>query len=155
MKRLLIITSLLLTFGLNCFGQTITGIVTDDTLKNVSIHCISSPDNLDGQNVFLFVDSMPEFPDGTTMMMKFIRNNLTFPIQQDEWSGTIYVTFVIDLTGQIRNACILKPHLKDELTPNEKEVLRVVNLMPKWTPGRKDGKMVYVRMNLPVRIELK
>lgn len=107
------LTFLIFLFSLTGWTQTTQ---TRDTLKSISIHCIPNHDTLDGQDVYLFADSMPEFPEGTVMMLKFIRNNLNYPIQLDQWAGTIYVTFVIDLTGQIRNACILKPQLKGELT---------------------------------------
>jgi protein TonB len=36
----------------------------------------------------------------------------------------------------------------------DKEALRVINSMPKWIPGKKNGRNVRVRFNAPVQFKL-
>ncbi len=132
---------------------------TKDSDKTTFEQCIPKPDVIDGQTVYTILEAMPQYPGGDLEMMKFVHQHINFPgINIDDGipPSTTYVTFVIDSTGQIRNSCILRRQNKEYLTPLEKEALRVVNMMPKnWTPGKKNGKVVAARFNLPIRICLK
>jgi protein TonB len=37
----------------------------------------------------------------------------------------------------------------------DKEALRVINLMPKWKPGKNQGEAVRIRYTIPVMFKLK
>jgi periplasmic protein TonB len=65
--------------------------------------------------------------------------------------GTVYVSFVVDSLGKVRNPKLLRG-VGDEL---DKEALRVVNLMPIWTPGKINGNPVNVQYNIPIRFTLR
>ena len=74
------------------------------------------------------------------------------PIAQENGiEGTVTVQFVIDETGKISNAKVLKP--VDPIL--DKEALRVVLNAPKWTPGKQRGQAVKVAMQIPVRFRLR
>lgn len=103
-------------------------------------------------NVFDVVEEAPEFPGGITEMMRYLQNNIKYPLTcyQQGVQGRVIVNFVIDTDGTVVNAEVLKaidPHL-------DKEALRVVNTMPKWKPGRQKGKTVRVRYTLPIHFRL-
>jgi TonB family protein len=107
------------------------------------------------ETVYSVVDEVPKFPGGEAEMMKYIRKNLKYPAAYSESApaGTIYVQFVVEKDGSIKNAKIFKglPGAPEF----DKEVLNLVNNMPKWIPAKSEGKPVNFLFNLPVRINIK
>lgn len=83
--------------------------------------------------------------------MNYLQQNLRYPKKQPEWQGSIYVTFIVDTLGQIRNECIYKRYFHGSLTSVEKEALRVIREMPSWTIAEQDGKHIYMRITLPIK----
>ncbi|NVO02915.1 MAG: energy transducer TonB [Bacteroidetes bacterium] len=109
-------------------------------------------DQIEKIEPYTFVEQMPEFVGGEEALMLFLKNNISYPDEAKEKGikGTVYVTFIVDVDGKLLNPEILKgPHY---LLNNE--VLRVVNKMPKWHPGRIKGKPVPVQFNLPIKFLL-
>jgi protein TonB len=104
-------------------------------------------------NIFKETDKMPEYPGGTTELYKFLSRNLVYPTMAKEMGvqGKVYASFVIDKDGTPSGFRIVKG-LNDEC---DKEVLRVLKLMPKWTPAELDGRKVSVMYRLPVNFKLK
>lgn len=100
-----------------------------------------------------FPDNMPEFPGGYLAMKKFIGENTKYPEidRQRNISGKVFVSFVVDEDGNIIDAKVLKSPSKNLAN----EALKVVNSMPKWKPGQKDGKKVKVVFTLPFDFNLK
>ena len=84
--------------------------------------------------------------------MKFLGKNIKYPPQamENEIQGRVIVTFVIMKDGSITNAEVVRG--VDPLL--DKEALRVVNLMPKWKPGKQRGKAVNVKYTIPVTFRL-
>ncbi|MDR0537599.1 MAG: energy transducer TonB [Tannerellaceae bacterium] len=104
------------------------------------------------QEVFAIVEEMPSFPGGDTEMMKFLNGNIKYPViaQENGVSGRVIIQFVVNKDGSIVEAAVVRgvdPSL-------DKEALRVVNSMPKWTPGKQRGKPVRVRYTVPVTFKL-
>jgi protein TonB len=105
---------------------------------------------IDTSLIYTKVEQMPEFPGGVTELLNFLHNNLTYP----KVEGTCYVgmpgrvtcRFVVEKDGTISNIEVLKgvdPMLN-------KDAIRVIELMPKWIPGKQDGKIVRVYFILPI-----
>ncbi len=99
-------------------------------------------------NVFFIVEEMPEYPGGDSALRSFISDNLIYPVNAAENGilGTVYVTFLINKDGSVSNATIARgvhPSL-------DSEALRVVNSLPKWKPGKQQGKPVSVSYTVPV-----
>jgi len=94
------------------------------------------------------VQSQPEFPGGQDSLDSFLRNNMTYPVQAklNGIHGRVYVGYLIDKTGKIKNARILSG-VNDDLN---NEALRVVQLFPDWKPGTKGGDAVDVQYILPL-----
>lgn len=101
---------------------------------------------------FLMEDERPTFKDGT--LNEFIQGNLEYPreARQNESEGTVIVDFIVGADGTVEEAQVIKPH-EDELLNTE--ALRVVNNMPAWNPGVKDGKAVAYKYSLPIHFVLK
>ena len=64
--------------------------------------------------------------------------------------GKVYISFIIDENGEIRDVVLLRS--VDKSIDNE--ALRVVKSMPKWKPGKQAGKTVKVQFSVPILFEL-
>lgn len=96
---------------------------------------------------------MPVFPGGEEAMFAYLSRNMRYPAYEREngITGTVYVSFVVNVTGAIDQIEILR-------SPSEgfnDEVVRVVKKMPMWKPGIQGGQKVAVRYKLPVKFSLK
>ncbi len=120
---------------------------------NIADKSIAKSEISDTQ-VYESVDEMPEFPDdGMTGLMKYLSKNIKYPTiaQENGIQGRVTVQFIVNKDGGIESAKVLKsidPHL-------DREALRVVMGMPKWKPGKKDGKIVRVRYTVPISFRLR
>jgi protein TonB len=103
-------------------------------------------------DVFTVVEETPSFPGGELKLYEFLANNMEYPDEAEKMgiTGIVYVNFIIEQDGSISNARILR----DIGGGCGEEVLRVVNSMPKWNPGKQRGKTVRVQYNLPVKFTL-
>lgn len=97
-------------------------------------------------------EKMPEFRGGLVRLFTFIQRNVKYPeasIQSGK-EGRVSVRFIISKEGKVTN-----PEVVKGFDPNcEKEALRVINSMPKWIPGEKDGKPVAAYYLLPIIFKL-
>lgn len=102
--------------------------------------------------IFTVVESMPEFPGGAEAMMAFIAKNMKYPpmARESGIQGRVFVNFVVEPNGSVSNVKVLRGIGGG----CDEEAIRVVESMPKWTPGRQRGKAVRVSFNLPVRFTL-
>ena len=97
-------------------------------------------------------EQLPQFPGGDAELRSFVAQILVYPEQavKDKVQGRVIVEMVIETTGEVADAKILR-----SVSPEcDAEVLRIVNLMPKWTPGYKDGEPVRTSFVLPVVFKL-
>lgn len=102
--------------------------------------------------VFDVVEVMPQFPGGQIAMLQYLMKNIKYPEQamKEGIQGRVTVRFIVEKDGSISD---VKPVLSVHPLLN-KEAVRVVESMPKWTPGKHNGKPVRVRFNLPVMFKL-
>jgi TonB family protein len=104
--------------------------------------------------VFTVVEEMPEFPGGMGELMKYLQSNLIYPNEEKiaGISGKVFVKFVVQEDGAISNVEVLRSvNGGDGLS---KEAVRVIQNMPKWKPGKQNGKTVPVYFNLPINFHL-
>lgn len=101
---------------------------------------------------YMVVQEMPEFPGGEPEMHRFLNKNITYPsfARETGISGTVYLGFVVEPDGSISNLKILRGIGGG----CEDEALRVVQMMPKWKPGRQQGHEVRVQFTLPIKFTL-
>ena len=103
--------------------------------------------------VFTLVDQMPEFPGGESALSTYIGKNIKYPDDAVKAGikGKVFVSFIIDKDGNVKN-----PKIVRSVSPSiDKEALRVISSLPKWTPGKKDGKIVAVSYTVPISFALK
>lgn len=103
--------------------------------------------------VFSYVEQMPIFPGGESALMSYIASNLKYPsaAQDQGIQGLVMLRFVVTGTGEVGEVQVLK-----SLDPScDREAIRVVKSLPRFTPGRQQGKPVNVWFQLPVRFELR
>ena len=104
------------------------------------------------EEAFDVVEQMPEFPGGPQALMEYLMKNVSYPKSAFDANiqGRVLAQFVVDKEGTVRGAKIIKS--VDPALDNE--ALRVINSMPKWTPGRQNGKLVNVKYTIPVTFNL-
>lgn len=102
--------------------------------------------------IFIVVEDPPRFRGGQEKFEKFLTENLRYPssARQSGISGTVYVTFVIDTDGKVKDARVLR----GVHSSVDEEALRVIRIMPEWIPGKQRGKAVKVQFTMPVRFTL-
>lgn len=101
---------------------------------------------------FQSVEQMPQFPGGDAELLKYVSSNLRYPTiaAENGIEGLVVVRFVVNKDGVVSDAEVLR-----SLDPScDKEAIRVVRSMPKWVPGKQNGRNVAVYYTLPVRFQL-
>ena len=91
------------------------------------------------------VDQSPEFPGGSEALRKYMKDNMRHPLV-DTRSGNVIIQFTVDEEGRVVNPKLLRG-LDEEF---DAEAIRLVEAMPRWKPGMKDGKPVPVQFTLPI-----
>ena len=110
------------------------------------------PPKVEEEKVFDVVEQMPAFPGGNTALMKFLNENIHYPVvaQENGVQGRVVVSFVVERDGHITDVQIAR-----SVDPSlDKEAQRVVKSMPKWIPGKQNGSAVRVKFNVPVSFRL-
>jgi len=102
--------------------------------------------------IFMVVESMPEYPGGEPALYKFLAENIKYPQMAKESGiqGRVFVTFVVERNGSVTDVRVLRGIGGG----CDEEAIRVVKSMPTWTPGKQRGKSVRVQYNLPVKFTL-
>lgn len=95
---------------------------------------------------------MPQFGKGEKDLMDYLAKNIRYPqmAKENRIEGRVTAEFIVDKHGQVREVKILRGLGGgcDEM------VNRILSNMPKWTPGKHNGKNVSVKMVLPVGFKL-
>jgi TonB family protein len=105
------------------------------------------------EEVKTITDEMPVFPGGILALQKYIAEHVKYPklAQNKQIEGRVFVSFVVNKEGKVINSSLVKkvhPQL-------DSEALRVVSSLPKWIPGKKDGKFVNIAYTVPINFQLK
>jgi len=102
---------------------------------------------------YTYVEQMPSFPGGESEMLKYLGKNIRYPAaaQRAGIEGIVVLSFVVSKTGEISEIQVIKSLGGG----TDEEAMRVVKTMPKWTPGKQNGRAVPVRYTLPVRYTIK
>ena len=123
---------------------------TDEPLLDVPFDDDDDDDNtiID----WVLIQDKPTFKGGMDALNRFLVENTKYPeiAKTNEIEGVVYVEFVIGKDGVVKDVKIkrgIDPYL-------DREALRVMNLMPKWKPGRQRGQAVNVSFILPFRFKL-
>lgn len=104
--------------------------------------------------IYTATEVAPQFPGGQNALDNYINKNVNYPQRaiDDDVTGTIHVSFVIDEKGDVTKVKVLDTaNVSDGLS---QEALRAVKNMPAWTPGTVKGKNVETRLELPITFRL-
>ena len=106
------------------------------------------PINNDEKVLTGVVEYQPQFPGGIKACEQFIKENLRYPESAAEGciQGRVIVTFKVEKDGSLSDIKVVRG-----LDPAfDEEALRVVKMMPKWSPGATDGKISVMRYTIPI-----
>lgn len=113
---------------------------------------LKSPVEETKEETLTVVDVMPQYPGGDRELLKFIAQSIKYPTDAQEAGvqGRVICSFVVDKKGNI-----VEPKIIRGIDPSlDAEALRVIGMMPRWTPGRQDGKAVRVLYTVPITFRL-
>ncbi len=134
----------------------------------LNFHSYAQLKSIQRDSIFRIEEIAPEYIGGIPEMFKFLGKNLKYPKSPrgKGIEGIIYVSFVVNETGELENIEVKKSKLTQRSYDNnlkkwlyspvdrnellEKESIRVVSLMPKWRPGIQHGKPKKVSYTLPI-----
>ena len=104
------------------------------------------------EKIFEVVEQPASFPGGDSAMMKWLNENIRYPViaQENGIQGRVIIQFVVARDGSIDDIKVVRgvdPSL-------DREAIRLVGEMPKWIPGKQGGTAVKVRFTLPIVFKL-
>ena len=104
------------------------------------------------EKVFTSVEQMPQFPGGDAALMKYLSSHIQYPAMaaENNVQGKVILQFVVEKDGRVGEVKVARSVDKDL----DKEAIRVVKSLPKFTPGRQNGQAVRVWYTLPVTFKL-
>ena len=110
------------------------------------------PKHVEETKIFTVVEQMPMYPGGDAALMGYLRDNIHYPTVAAEngVQGRVVVGFVVERDGSITDVKVLR-----SVDPSlDREAMRVVKSMPRWTPGKQNGSAVRVKYQVPVTFRL-
>lgn len=129
--------------------ESVNGLI--DIIKEITNIKIVMEDE-ETQEVLTFAEQMPEFNGGQSAMFEYLAKNIRYPklAQTENIEGRVVIQFVVDNKGYVGNIEVMKAIGGG----CEEEAIRVVANMPKWKPGKQNGKPVSVKYTLPISFKL-
>ena len=136
----------------NELGIVDMGDNANQAMEEVAPIVVEEEEEVVEEEIFTVVENDPEYPGGMEALYKYLAENIHYPqiAKENNITGKVYVTFVVEKDGSIANPRILR----DIGGGCGQEAVRVVKSMPKWKPGKQRGKSVRVQFNLPVSFNL-
>jgi TonB family protein len=126
--------------------------ITEESL-GILLGGLSAPEDApSNDSIYQIVDEMPQFPGGEKAMMEYVAKNVKYPqeAKDKEIQGRVFVSFVIEKDGSVNEVKVLRSIGGG----CDEEAVRVVKAMPKWKPGKQDGKPVRVSYMMPFFFKL-
>ena len=114
---------------------------------------VTDESNPQSETIYKSVEQMPMFPGGEAGLLRYLQENIQYPPEaaKNNVQGRVILQFVVDKTGQVGEVKILRS-VSEEI---DAEAVRVVKSLPKFEPGRQDGKPVAVWYTLPVSFNIR
>ena len=129
--------------------------ITENGDLNDTVTYIEPTDNIvpPEKETFIWVEEMPEYPDGSDALLQYIGRNLNYPQEaiDNNTQGRVFLKFVVTEDGSVGEIVLLKG--VDPLL--DQEAIRVTRTIPKFKPGKQNGVPVRVWLSLPVLFQLK
>ena len=102
--------------------------------------------------IYSSAEQMPQFPGGEAALMKYIQSHIQYPptTAKNHVQGRVIVQFVVWKDGSVSEVNVVRS-VDNDL---DREAVRVCKTLPKFTPGRQNGKAVDVWYTVPVTFKL-
>ena len=104
------------------------------------------------KKIYDVVDEMPVFPGGNGALLEYLATHVKYPVvaQENGVQGRVIVSFVVECDGSITDV-----RVERSIDPSlDREAIRVVSSMPRWSPGKLNGYIVRVKYSVPVAFKL-
>ncbi|MBO5541408.1 MAG: TonB family protein [Muribaculaceae bacterium] len=96
--------------------------------------------------IYKSVEQPPQFPGGDAALMKYISRHIIYPDPDCCIQGKVILQFVVETDGSVGEVKVVR-----SVAPEyDREAIRVIKSLPKFTPGRQNGQPVRVWYTLPV-----
>lgn len=129
--------------------------ITDGVATEIVPEIVEEPDPVIPvvEKPRIIVQEMPSFPGGVAAMMEYIMEHIRYPEDAliNNIQGTVFLRFVVGPTGDIKDVELIRG--VDPLLDNE--AIKVVSGMPRWKPGKQEGRPVPVYFSIPVVLRIK
>ena len=110
----------------------------------------------DGKLIYLKAETEPSFPGGDEAMREYLKKTIEYPTEASDNGdeGTVFVDFIVSESGEVREVTVNDESSERGDSYLRDEAIRVVKSMPRWKPGKQQGKAVEVAFNLPITFRL-
>ena len=100
-----------------------------------------------------YVDIQPQFPGGERGMINFINKTREYPYHayQRHIEGRVLCSFVVGIDGRVTDVRVIRGAADESLN---REALRVIGKMPRWSVGKVGDHAVPVRVIIPINFRL-
>ena len=152
MKKIITLSALLVLLGSNLRAQNVINPANEKDGPTILRAVGDDSTTSDNEKVYQVVGQQPNFPGGKEELFKYLAYNMIYPADaaKNKVEGRVLVTFVIEHDGSISNVNVV-----NSVYPSlDKEAIRVVSEMPKWIPGKANGKTVRVKYTIPITFRL-
>ena len=101
---------------------------------------------------FHVVEDLPQFPGGAVEFMKWLTKNLRYPLaaRRMKVQGKVVAVFYVEKDGKVTGIKITQSLSTD----CDREALRVLRMMPDWTPGIQNDKPCRTKVSIPIVFKL-
>lgn len=152
MKKIITLSALLVLLGSNLRAQNVINPTNEKDGPTILRAVGDDSTTSDNEKVYQVVGQQPNFPGGKEELFKYLAYNMIYPADaaKNKVEGRVLVTFVIEHDGSISNVNVV-----NSVYPSlDKEAIRVVSEMPKWIPGKANGKTIRVKYTIPITFRL-
>lgn len=152
MKKIITLSAFLVLLGSNLRAQNVINPTNEKDGPTILRAVGDDSTTSDNEKVYQVVGQQPNFPGGKEELFKYLAYNMIYPADaaKNKVEGRVLVTFVIEHDGSISNVNVV-----NSVYPSlDKEAIRVVSEMPKWIPGKANGKTVRVKYTIPITFRL-
>lgn len=102
---------------------------------------------------FDYVDIQPQFPGGERGLINFVNKTREYPYvaYKKGIQGRVLCSFIVGTDGRVSDVRVIRGAGDDSL---DREAIRVIGKMPKWSVGKVGDHAVPVRVVLPISFRL-
>jgi TonB family protein len=124
---------------------------TDDKKKEDVKADLKMNEDSNGEEVFVFVEEMPEYPGGSLKLKEFYASEVLKLDAKYDIGKRCYVTFLVTKSGEVADARVARSTGNADV---DAKALEIVESSVKWKPGKQRGQVVNVSYTVPVNFGL-